>query len=100
MRYFEMPHFQRFSQNHLGSRDYVGYQLQLKWILSTVKEKGRFEKTLKIKDGEACITYYYYDPSERILYVLAGHLKRQGEPRPEEIKAVESYIQQIERGRP
>lgn len=100
MRYFEMPHFQKFSRNHLGSREYVAYQLQMKKIFLEIKEKGRLEKTLKTKDGEACIAYYYYDPDEKILYVLAGHLISQGEPKPGELKAIESYIQQIERGRP
>src|SRR5258708_13412058 len=100
MRYFEMPHFQKFSRNHLGARDFVGYQLQIKSILLNVKEKGRIEKTLKIKDGEACVTYYYYDPAEKILYVLAGHLNRPGEPRTDELKAVESYIRQIEGDKP
>ncbi len=100
MRYFEMPHFQRFSRNHLGAREYVAYQLQIKKIFLEVKEKGRLEKVLRTKDGEASITYYYYDPAEKILYVLAGHLTRPGEPRPDEIKAIEGYIRQIEGGRP
>ena len=96
MRYFEMPLFQRFSRNHLGAREYVAYQLQVKKIFLEVMEKGRFERMLKTKDGEACITYYYYDPAEKILYVLAGHLNRPGEPRPDELKTIESYILQIE----
>jgi hypothetical protein len=100
MRYFEMPHFQRFSRDHLGSREYVAYQLQMKKIFLDVKEKGRLERTLKTKDGETCITYYYYDPSEKILYVLAGHLDRSGEPKTDELRAIESYIRQIEGGRP
>lgn len=100
MRYFEMPYFQRFSRNHLGSREFVAYQLQVKKIFLEAKEKGRLERTLRTKDGEACITYYYYDPAEKILYVLAGHLNRPGEPRPDELKAIESYIRQIEGGNP
>lgn len=96
MRYFEMPHFQAFSHKHLGSREYVAYQLQIKKIMREVRQKGRLEMALKTKDGEACITYYYYDPAERVLYVLAGHLCRTGEPVPEELKAIENYIRQIE----
>ena len=99
MRYFELPHFQRFSRDHLGSREYVVYQLQIKKIFMEVKGKGRFERSLRTKDGEACITYYYYDPDEKILYVLAGHLNRQGEPKADGLKAIESYIRQIEGGK-
>ena len=99
MPYFEMPHFQRFSRNHLGAREYVAYQLQIKKILLEAKQKGLLEKTLKTKDGEACITYYYYDPVGKVLYVLAGHLIRPGEPKQDEKKAIESYIQQIEGGK-
>jgi hypothetical protein len=98
MRYFEMPHFQAFSHKHLGAREYVAYQLQIKKIMGEVRQKGLLERSLKTRDGEACVTYYYYDPAEKILYVLAGHLFRPGEPRPEEIKTVESYIRQIEGG--
>jgi|GEM_PF-2366657 hypothetical protein len=100
MSYFEMPHFQRFSQNHIGAREFVCYQLQMKRIFTEVKEKGRLERTLKTKDGEACITYYYYDPVRKVLYVLAAHLVRTGEPKPDELKAIESYIRQIEGGKP
>jgi hypothetical protein len=59
MPYFEMPHFQKFSRNHLGTREYVVYQLQIKKILLEATHKGLFEKTLWTRDGEACITYYY-----------------------------------------
>jgi hypothetical protein len=100
MRYFEMPHFQKFSRNHLGAREYVAYQLQMKKIFFEVKEKGVLERALRTRDGDACITYYYYDPVEKILYVLAGHLIRKGEPKHEELNAIESYVRQIEGGKP
>ncbi len=51
MRYFEMPHFQKFSRDHLGAREYVAYQIQIRKIFLEVQEKGRFEKILKTKDG-------------------------------------------------
>jgi hypothetical protein len=96
MRYFEMPHFRQFSRNHLGAREYVAYMLQIKRIFGEVREKGRLERTLKTKDGESCITYYYYDPVEKVLFVLAAHLMRAGEPTSAEDRAIEAYIRQIE----
>jgi DNA-binding XRE family transcriptional regulator len=36
-----------------------------------------------------------YEPTEKVLYVLAGYLKRLGEPKLDEEKAIESYIWQI-----
>jgi hypothetical protein len=99
MRYFEMPYFQRFSRNHLSAKDFVAYQLQMKKIVYEVKEAGLLERPLKTSDGDALITYYYYDPSDKILYVLAGHLVRKGEPKLDELKAIESYVRQIEGGK-
>jgi len=100
MRYFEMPHFQRFSRDHLGSKDFVAYQLQMKKIFHEVKEKGLLERHLKTSDGDSVVTYYYFDPAEKIIYALAGHLIRKGEPKPEESAAIESYVRQIEGGKP
>lgn len=98
MRFFEMPHFKKFSRSHMGARDYVVYRLQVNNILLDVKDKGLLTKNLTTQDGEACITYYYYKPEEKTLYVLAGHLQRKGEPKDDEIKAVERYVRQIEGG--
>jgi hypothetical protein len=98
MRYFEMPHFQRFSQDHLGAKDFVAYHLQIKNIFFEVKVSSILERPLKTSDGDSVITYYYYEADEKILYVLAGHLVRKGEPRPEEIKAIQEYVRQIEEG--
>jgi len=51
MRYFETPHFQRFSRSHIGAREFVGYQIQIKKIFADVREKGRLERTLFTRDG-------------------------------------------------
>jgi len=99
MRYFETPHFQRFSRSHIGAREFVGYQIQIKKIFADVREKGRLERTLFTRDGESCITYYYFDPVGKTLYVLAAHLARKGEPKPDETKAIEAYVRQIEGGK-
>jgi hypothetical protein len=97
MRYFEMPYFQRFSRDHLSAKDFVAYHLQIKKIFLEVKESGILERPLKTDDGDAVVTYYY-EVDEKILYVLAGHLVRKGEPRQEEIKAIREYVRQIEEG--
>jgi hypothetical protein len=56
MRYFEMPHFQRFSQDHLGAKDFVAYHLQIKNIFFEVKVSGILERPLKTSDGDSVIT--------------------------------------------
>jgi hypothetical protein len=95
MKVKESPLFKSFAGKHFGPREEVVYKLQLRQIWEE-KRPGKIEKALKTQDGEACVTYYYYDKREDTIYTLAGHLARKGEPRPSEVQAVEKYIREIE----
>jgi hypothetical protein len=91
----ESPLFKSFAGKHFGPKEEVVYKLQLRQIWGD-KKAGKIEKPLKTQDGEACVTYYYYDKRDETIYTLAAHLVRQGEPRQAETEAVEKYIRKIE----
>ena len=92
----EMPFFQSFSNKHFGPKEEVIYRLQLEQIKSEKLQIGKFEKSLETQDGDSIIVYYYFDRNDT-LSVLSGHLVRKGEPGPAELKAVQKYIQEIEK---
>ena len=89
------PFFKEFTWKHYGPREVVKQELQYRQIEAEKKRHGQFEKTLETQDGNAVIVYYYYDSND-ILYVLAAHLIRKGEPGPAEKKAIETYVKEIE----
>lgn len=91
----ESPLFKKFAEKHFGPKEELVYRLQLREIVAD-KQYGRSDRALTTQDGEACITYYYYEKETDILYALSGHLIRQGEPRQAEVEAVNRYIQEIE----
>jgi hypothetical protein len=97
MKVKESPLFKSFAGKHFGPKEEVVYKLQLREIWAD-KKLGKIEKHLKTQDGEACVTYYFYNKRDETIYTLAAHLARKGEPRPAETEAVEKYIRQIEAG--
>ena len=97
MKVKESPLFKSFAGKHFGPKEEVVYKLQLREVWAD-KKLGKIEKSLKTQDGEACVTYYYYNKRDETIYTLAAHLVRKGEPRLVEIEAVEKYIHEIEAG--
>lgn len=97
MKVKESSLFKSFAAKHFGPKEEVVYKLQLMEIWAD-KKPGRIEKSLKTQDGEACVSYYFYDKRDETIYVLAAHLARKGEPRQAETEAVERYIHEIETG--
>ena len=89
------PFFKEFTWKHYGPREIVKQELQYRQIAEERKRPGKFERTLETQDGNAIIVYYYYDEND-VLYVLAAHLIRRGEPGLAEKKTVEKYIKEIE----
>jgi hypothetical protein len=96
MNVIEKALFQSFSNKHFGPKEEVVYKLQLEQIKREKPKVGKFEKSLETQDGDSVIVYYFYNGNDT-LYVLSGHLSRKGEPGPAEIKAVQKYIQEIEK---
>lgn len=95
MKIKESPLFKEFAGKHFGRKEEVIYRLQVREIVAD-KAFGRSDKNLKTQDGEACITYFFYQKDTDTVYTLAGHLVRQGEPKRKEVEAVEKYIREIE----
>ena len=95
MKVKESPLFKKFAGKHFGHKEETIYRLQIREIVAD-KKYGRSDKILATQDGEACITYFYYEKETDTLYTLAGHLVRSGEPRQAEIEMVEKYIREIE----
>lgn len=98
MKVKESVIFKKFAGKHFGRKEEIVYRLQIREIVAD-KQYGRCDKTLITQDGEACITYFYYEKETDILYTLAGHLVRPGEPQKAEIEAVEKYISEIRRSK-
>jgi translation initiation factor 2 beta subunit (eIF-2beta)/eIF-5 len=98
MKVKESPLFKSFAGKHFGRKEEVLYRFQIREIAAE-KQFGRNDKTLITQDGKACITYFYYEKETDILYTLAGHLVRQGEPTRAEVEAVEKYINEIKRSK-
>jgi hypothetical protein len=97
MKVKESPLFKAFAGKHFGPKEEVVYKLQLREIWAD-KKPGKIEKFLKTQDGEACVSYYFYNKRDETIYALTAHLVRKGEPRQAETEAVEGYIHEIEAG--
>ena len=90
--------FKSFAGKHFGRKEEVLYRFQIREIVAE-KQFGKSGKSLKTQDGEACITYFYYEKDTDTLYTLAGHLVRAGEPTRAEVEAVGKYIDEIKRSK-
>jgi hypothetical protein len=91
--------FKKFAGKHFGPKEEILYRLQIREIIGE-KQFGKVEKSLKTQDGEACITYFYYEKETGIVYALSGHLVRSGEPRKSELEAVVRFLKEIEGNKP
>jgi hypothetical protein len=97
MKKLESPLFLAFADKHFGPKEQLLYLLQVQNVSSEGK-LGRQEKLLETQDGDSCVTYYFYDKTLDVVYVLAGHLIRKGEPKPSDSNLVAGYIARIENG--